>query len=184
MSPRGYEAEISEDGLYRYWLERRDLWGPELELFGGASKKPEGWCTFVLLNPSTANAHVDDPTIRRCRGFATGLGAESFAVANLFAFRAPEPAMLLYCSDPVGPENDSAIRRALGTGGPVIVGWGAIGHKWLRELARPRVQLLVDLAVGTGKERLCLGTCANGQPRHPLFVPAGTVPVPWATKIP
>ena len=50
-------ATISPCGLYRYRLWRG--WNPELPTVN-----------FVMLNPSTADDAVDDPTIRRCLRYA------------------------------------------------------------------------------------------------------------------
>ena len=82
-------AVISQDGLYRYHLERRWSDAPFL--------------TFVMLNPSTADAEIDDPTIRRCVGFSKREGAGGIAVVNLYAFRATSPADLRQASAPYGP---------------------------------------------------------------------------------
>lgn len=138
-----------------------------------------------MLNPSIANAVADDATIRRCRGFSTSFGADCFVVINLFAFCATDPKDLRGVADPVGPENDSAWRLALDTRvGPVIVGWGALSPGWLSALARPRVAALVKLAEHMAIPLLCLGTCANGQPMHPLFVSASRALYRWNPKIP
>ena len=74
-------ATISPCGSYRYTLTR-DL---------GLAMKPKRPCLFVMLNPSTADALMDDRTIRRCKGFATREGCTSLTVVNLFAFRATNP---------------------------------------------------------------------------------------------
>lgn len=68
-------AVLSEDGVYRYRLTRE--WGENLD----ACKR----VCFVMLNPSTADASKDDPTIRKCIGFATRLGFDALEVVNLFA---------------------------------------------------------------------------------------------------
>lgn len=88
------DAVISDDGLYRYLLERH--WDDTTSS-----------CTFVMLNPSTADALVDDPTIRRCVGFAKSFGCGSLRVVNLYAYRATKPAELWTVDDPVGPANGS-----------------------------------------------------------------------------
>lgn len=156
-------ARISDNGLYRYALLRR--W---------AASGPVA--TFVMLNPSTADAYVDDPTIRRCIGFARTWGCGAVHVLNLYAYRATKPADLWLADDPVGPANDrylsrhvlaSRIRRD-----PFVVAWGA--H------ARPdRVAHFVDM-LGVRKDHLtCLGTTRSGAPRHPLYIPGDTPLRPW-----
>lgn len=72
-------ATISECGRYRYRLTRRFADGP--------------CATFVMLNPSTADETIDDPTIRRCRNFAIREGCGGLVVVNLFAYRATDPRL-------------------------------------------------------------------------------------------
>lgn len=151
--PRG-SASLSDDGHYRYSLTRR--WAP-----GPAT------AVFVMLNPSTADADRDDPTIRRCAGFARREGASGLSVVNLYAFRATSPADLWAVPDPVGPENDAVLaatlRKAADHGWPVIAAWGA--H------ARPdRVGRVADLSAVCGSRLLALGVTRDGSPRHPLYL--------------
>lgn len=147
-------AMISEDGRYRYTLERE--WD---------RAKPTA--VFVMLNPSTADANADDPTIRRCRGFAQALGYGGLVVANLFAYRATDPSDLLYVEDPVGPENDAMILALAARGdGRVICAWGAGGTL----LQRGRTVLAMLRKAGYTPMRL--GEPTNGgSPRHPLYLP-------------
>jgi hypothetical protein len=70
-------ARLSECGTWRYYLARH--WAPKGEALA-----------FVMLNPSTADATVDDPTIRRCIGFARRDGYAGLVVVNLFALRSTE----------------------------------------------------------------------------------------------
>ena len=117
-------AEFSEDGRYRYYLTRR--WD-----------KCRYPIIFALLNPSTATAETDDPTIRRCIGYARKWGYGGLIVVNLFALRSPNPETLYTLDDPVGPENkeywDKAIHEACqdalygegpGYESPILCGWG------------------------------------------------------------
>lgn len=155
-------ARISDDGLYRYLLTRR--WG-----HGKTA-------TFVMLNPSTADAEVDDPTIRRCVGFAAALGCAALAVVNLYAWRATKPADLWRAPDPVGEKADRYLtllaRAARAERAPLIAAWGAN--------ARPdRVAAVLALP---GMDRLtALGVTKDGAPRHPLYLPAAATPAPWPT---
>ena len=89
-------AELSEDSKYRYWLRRSWKYGGDGQVI-----------CFIMLNPSTADALTDDPTIRRCMGFVRSWGGSVLSVRNLFALRATDPAELRTASDPVGPKGDT-----------------------------------------------------------------------------
>ncbi len=161
-------ARSSACGRYRYVLGRH--WGDEVAL--GMSAGPG--VTFIMLNPSTADAAEDDPTIRRCIGFAKRLGESSLEVVNLFALRSTDPKALSRETDNVGPENDEAIRRACGerSAHVVIAAWGIIG-----QACRKRVEQVLGI-VGA-RPLFCLGKSAGGAPRHPLYIPADAPLVPW-----
>lgn len=157
LTDRG--AEISTDGRYRHVLWRR--W----------ADTPRGDLGFILLNPSTADAIDDDPTVRRCVGFARRDGYGGIRIANLFDLRATHPVELINNPDPVGPKNDPWARLVMACT-TVVVGWGAV-HKLLRW----RVGQVVDLAGGW--PMWCLGTTDGGDPRHPLYLRADTPLQPW-----
>src|SRR5262245_13227298 len=106
-------AELSPCGRYRYALTR--TWGD-----------PKKVVCWVMLNPSTADADQDDPTIRRCLGFSRAWGAGGLVVVNLFALRATDPDQLRIAADPVGPDNDSHLSTAA-FGRLVVAAWGARG---------------------------------------------------------
>ena len=115
--------------------------------------------TFVLLNPSTATEHQDDPTIRRCVRFAIQWGYSGLYILNLFGYRATLPSDMRKAYDPVGPENLKYIKETQTE--LVVVGWGNHGtYKGqdkivLNELNNPH----------------SLGINKNGTPKHPLYVP-------------
>ena len=92
------DAVLSECKKYRYMLRR--VWD---------RTKPA--CLFIGLNPSTADATVDDPTIRRCVGFADSWGYGELVVGNLYAFRATKPKDMFNQDDPVGPFNDLWLKK-------------------------------------------------------------------------
>lgn len=161
-------AEISPDGRYRYSLDRRWEDGPKV--------------TWVMLNPSTADADVDDPTLRRCIAFSQAHGFGALEVVNLFALRSSDPAALLTADDPVGPDNDRALDRAA-FADRLVYGWGA----WLTNLPRrDRARLpAMDYAMEdrllwfNSTPPLCLGRTRAGAPRHPLYLPHHTRFEPW-----
>lgn len=143
-------ATFSDCGKFRYTLSRTIGPGP----------LRHGW---IMLNPSTADATTDDPTIRRCIGFSRRECAASLVVTNLFAFRATDPRDLKAAKYPVGPENDHHIGKLLETCHLVIAAWGAHAPDW-------RVREVVKLAGGS--PLWCIGRTSKGQPRHPLMVKA------------
>lgn len=155
-------AEISACDLYRYGLTR--VWHPE--------RASITWC---MLNPSTADAKTDDPTIRKCIGFARRWGYGGIRVINLFALRATDPKELLRVRDPVGPANIDVLRGPLDA--PVIVGWGSrIPQKpfadRMARIVRMRARVEADMWY-------CLGRTKYGEPRHPLMLPYTTAREPW-----
>jgi hypothetical protein len=122
---------------------------------------------FIMLNPSTADADVDDPTIRRCMGFARSRNFGGIVVANLFAFRATKPQDMKAAADPVGPANNQCIQEVLAQACiddvPVLAAWGAHGNY------RGRDKQVVAIAE---RPFYCLGQTKDGHPRHPLYVRA------------
>lgn len=162
--PEGVEvrkhADLSDDGMYRYYLGR--TWGPSV--VGGHRS-----LAFIMLNPSTADAEQDDPTIRKCVGFARRLGYNGISVFNLYALRATDPKVLLSAvragRDAVGPDNDGRLRTMLAArqsaGHHVVAAWGA-------HAPDPRVRQVLDMP---GSRALCsLALTAKGVPRHPLML--------------
>jgi hypothetical protein len=150
-------AILSDCERYRYTLTRE--WN--------AGAPP---LTFIMLNPSTADATVDDRTIRRCISFAQARGFGGLRVVNLFAFRATDPAHMKAEFDPIGPENDMHLRAALvaakDDNAPVIAAWGVDG------VYKARDGDVRALAQECGVTLMCLGTTKDGHPRHPLYVRA------------
>jgi hypothetical protein len=151
--PSTRSAVISGYGKYRYHLFRKL----------GESRRA---ATFIMLNPSTADHQVDDPTIRKVMGFARRWGCDELHVVNLFAFRATKPGDLREATDPVGPENRAWLRRAvdLARDGLVMCAWGTHGAylgqdkavlRWIGGYCRP----------------MCLGMTRGCHPTHPLYVP-------------
>lgn len=151
--PKQRGAIFDETKQYRYSLWR--TWDSR-----GAS------LAFVLLNPSQANEVDDDPTIRRCMGFARGWGYQSVEIVNLFAYRATKVSTLRKAKDPVGPENDLYIRQAAERADMLLYAWGNWGCLRGRNL---EVQSLLQ-EFNSG----CLGLTNKGNPKHPLYLPKQT----------
>lgn len=148
-------AEISKCKLYRYMLHRQ--WDD------GAYALP-----IIMLNPSIADASIDDPTIKRCMSFAQRDGFGGIRVFNLFAFRATDPADMMSAKDPVGPEGDHYIQGALDAslvgGIPILAAWGVHGSH------QGRADHVIGMARRSGANLQCLGKTKDGCPRHPLYV--------------
>jgi hypothetical protein len=124
---------------------------------------------FVGLNPSTADADNDDPTIRRCIRFARDWGHGGVLMGNLFAFRATNPQDMLRALDPVGERNDYWLRHMASLAGLVVAAWGAHGQH------RDRAQAVVGSGV-LGSFTV-LGLTKAGHPRHPLYMRADSRPL-------
>ena len=140
-------AGFSRCKSYRYWLQRRWDDGPEIVCVG--------------LNPSTADAKTDDPTLRRIMGFGDNWGFSAVTVINLFAWRSQHPRELSKVQDPVGPRNNYWIKELCRGSEPVVAAWGNGGALHGRN----------QYALNRMPELHCLGLTQQGHPRHPLYAP-------------
>jgi hypothetical protein len=153
-------AILSPDGLYRYRLTRTWGDGP--------------MATFLMCNPSTADASVNDATIVRCREFARSWGCGGLCVGNAYGLRSTDPKGLWLAPDPVGPKNDAYLTqlaaRAWSRGWPLVVAWGM-------NVKPGRVAQVLALP-GMGNLQ-ALGVTKSGAPRHPLYLRSDAVLRPW-----
>jgi hypothetical protein len=169
-------AEISECGRYRYWLMR------EFPERLGDPRTQEPSILFVMLNPSTADEHNEDRTLKRCIAFAKAGGFKRLEIVNLFAYRATDPADLRTAYErgglveACGPENGDAIMEALDACGTICAAWGGT---FADGFASSRACDFTLMASRMGRKLVCLGTTAEGHPRHPLFVPGRTTLQPF-----
>lgn len=152
-------AWISGCGTYRYDLTRH--WDDD---------KPA--VTWIMLNPSTADGDVDDPTIRRCIGFARSWGYGGIIVRNLYALRATNPSELRRHPAPIGPENDSYLTECQ-FATLVVCAWGS------HSIARTRALAVRKDLRRDGAPLHHLGLTKDGQPRHPLYLKGDLTPIPW-----
>ncbi|WP_417459146.1 DUF1643 domain-containing protein [Kordiimonas sp.] len=153
-------ALFSECRNYRWALWRQ--WNPSLAT-----------CVFIGLNPSTADETEDDPTIRRCIGFAKSWGLGKLVMLNAYGFSATQPKDMKAAGEPVGEHNDAMIgavaRAAVDSGGIVIAAWGSHCEE----------QRQVAVCEAVNREIRCLGTTKYGRPKHPLYLRADTKPEPF-----
>ncbi len=131
------------------------------------------YAMFIGLNPSTADETQDDPTIRRCTGFAKAWGYGALCMTNIFAFRATDPRVMKQQKEPVGEDNQRHIVECASNAGIVVAAWGTHGvfknqdfnvRLWIASINTPIFHL------GLSKE---------GHPKHPLYLKADTKPMPF-----
>lgn len=177
VSAQTLDAVISDDGLYRYYLERKIPPDPTYDDFG-----VNGWLCFVMLNPSVADQTNNDPTIRKCKGFALRTRHRGIRVVNLYAYRATYPKDLMAAHragvDVVGQDADRWIRHAFTNSSSVVVAWGKPGP-------RPeRVGRVVSIASEMGVTLHAIGTNTArdfaGQPKHPSRTAYATPMTIWS----
>lgn len=150
-------ANFSRCKNYRYALWRR--WNDG-----------DNFMLLIGLNPSTADHRQDDPTIRRCMGFARDWGYAGLCVANLFAYRATYPKDLFAAEDPVGPKNDQWLRKLACQADLVVAAWGNLGHHQNR----------AHQVAATLDNLHAIRVNASGDPAHPLYLPKHLRAHPWA----
>ena len=155
-------AFFDETGTYRFHL-MRDLTPLTIPTVAhpGATV-----CTFIMLNPSTADANNDDPTIRRCRNFALGWGFSHLSVVNLSPYRSTSPYKLIRHETPkeVIEQNRRFVNVAVTTSTVSIAAWGAFDLEKVAG-ASEVIQDLEEANVSV----YCLERTKNGHPRHPLY---------------
>lgn len=159
---RGAILSVCERFRYRLWRK----WGD-----GG-----KGSLVFLMLNPSTADAMQEDPTVRKCMGFANRNGYKGIEIINLFAFRTPKPSMLRTEGYVIGVENDRHIKAVLSSNADVVLAWGR--HPFPSERLRQVRRLILKLNesdshvehLGHGNHFWTLGMNKGGTPAHPLML--------------
>lgn len=157
-------ATFSDCRSYRYRLWR----------YWDRTKPP---LCFLMLNPSTADDLSNDPTVERCQRRALAMGFGGLEVVNIFAYRSTDPSALYSLDDPVGPENDQAIRDACGLAGMVICAWGDHGKINGRSA---QIKRLLSVA---GIVPHALAVNSSGEPKHPLYVSYDTSPLPFDAMV-
>jgi|SRR6185437_13053638 len=139
-------AEFSKCRKYRYALWRQwDI------------SKP--WVMFIGLNPSTANATTDDPTIRRVKSISNNLGYGGFYMMNCFPFISTDPKQLKEFGNT--KINDEWLRKIANRCETIICAWG--NFNIVRESGREYelIHMFPDAKA--------LHINKNGSPKHPLY---------------
>lgn len=153
-------ARYSPCEIYRYTLQR--IWEPGQPIVA-----------FIGLNPSTATEVENDPTVRRCIGYALSWGYGGMRMLNAFGLRSTDPKGLKQIDDPVGPGNDLWIRKMTKDAALTVACWGT--HAELNA----RHQQLVTMLNTAGCRIHCLGMTKGGFPKHPLYLRQSLTAVPF-----
>lgn len=149
------DAVISDCAQYRYLLRR--AWD---------HAKPRA--LFIMFNPSTADADVDDATIRSCIRLCRGWEYGSFEVINLFAFRSTDASKVPMADDPIGPDNHKISEAAIARCDMPICAWGKF------TFGQARSKIVHEMIRSHRPAAFCLGTNGDGSPKHPLYIKTGT----------
>ena len=156
------KAIFSPDRIYRYMLTRQ--WD-----------NTKSYVAFVGVNPSTADENLDDPTIRRCMGFAKAWGMGGIIMVNLFAFRATDPKDMKNSIDPIGPENNHYLMETIKHANVIVAAWGNHGKFKSRDSIVKKMLKTQELA---GYIQLrCLELSKDGNPKHPLYLKKDLIPI-------
>lgn len=154
---------------YRFRLERAER--------GFLVSRNGRTINFLMLNPSTATADVDDPTIAKCWRYAVSWGFRHLIITNLYAFRATDPKKMLAAlnegaTNAIGPGNDQEIWWAAKEAELTVMAWGQNAEKARAEYVRATLsEGNVKLAyLRWGKSR---------EPHHPLYLPGHLSPTTW-----
>lgn len=161
------DAEFSGDGRHRILMRR---W------LGEAF--PKRYLLFIGMNPSTADATVNDPTCAREWTFARREGFDAMIKANVGDYRATHPKMLLEPGVVASsPANLPAIRAAAAGADKVV-----LCHGKLNKALVPAGAALVEAMREDGIDLWCFGVNGDGSPKHPLYLRADTPLVRWAAQ--
>ena len=158
------QAIISTNKKYRWWLGRFTNWeGPLI--------------VYIGLNPSKADAKIDDATTLTWKRFTHQNGACGYLVVNPFALIATNYRDLLQADDPVGSMCDFYIHRALTVATYIVPCWGSRDR--LPKSLHPRLDEVLNKIKQYDKPIYCFGVTKSGDPRHPLYLKKDTPFLPW-----
>lgn len=165
------ETIFSPCRKYRYTLWRE--WD-EVPLWSAANGRANHYVQFIGLNPSTADETQDDPTIRRCIGFAKAWGYGALCMTNLFAWRDTDPKAMKKAGDSVaGIDNQHHLLQCASNAGIVIAAWGRDGAHLNQDLNVRQYMDSINIPLHHP------GLNSDGTPKHPLYLKKTTKPEPW-----
>lgn len=158
------KAVFSDCDEYRYYLSRK-IENQEAITFKRIA--------FLLLNPSTATAEKNDPTISKCCTYARLWGYSDLTVVNIFAYRSTDPKALAKSDDPVGPENDMHILNVAKSVDMVLCAWGLHGK------LHDRGKIVTGMLRQNDIRLYYLELNQDGSPCHPLYKKLDLKPSHW-----
>ena len=157
-------AILSPCMQYRYRLDRViGMTGPVYAFFG--------------VNPSTADASLDDATVRKWIGFCKRWGASRFIVGNVFAYRSTDVRELATVDDPHGPDIGDHITDIITEADILVPCWGNTTK--VPPTLKSFFDVLMDALVSSGKPVMHFGRTNSGDPKHPLMLGYSTPLIPW-----
>jgi hypothetical protein len=158
-------AVLSKCNKYRYKLYR------EVDLF------KEKTIAYFGINPSTADATIDDATVKKWRGFTERNNGKRFIVGNVFAYRATDVSELSKTSEPIGIENPKYLAEIIAEADVLVPCWGS--RNKIPKHLRGELDNFMELLKQSGKPIFCLGKTLSGDPKHPLMLGYSTQLVEW-----
>lgn len=160
-------AIISPCGQYRYRLERTvAMEGPVYAFFG--------------INPSTADASLDDATVRKWIGFVKRWGGSRFIVGNVFAFRSTDVKALATVEDAFGDDIGEHTADIIEAADILVPCWGDQGK--VPPQLRFAFDVLLEALTCSGKPVMHFGLTKGGDPKHPLMLGYDTPLQPFLSK--
>lgn len=169
------ETKFSPCRKYRYvlWRQFYSMLAVTPPLLPVEGNREHNYLMVIGLNPSTADETQDDPTIRRCIGFAKRWGYGALCMTNLFAWRATRPEDMKRQDDPCGPDNQHHLLSSAKGAGMVLAAWGKHGSYRSQDLTA--CAWLSEIGVNMH----CLRENRDGSPIHPLYVASKTAPIAY-----
>lgn len=169
------DADLSPCGRYRFRLTRRE---PQQDwpLLPLATRKHRT-VAWVMCNPSTADADVDDASVRKVWGFSQRWGYRSVIVVNTNPERCTDPREQSdYVKESAADTNDDVLRCVPVFADRIVVAWG--------RCALPRhVERTLRLLLASRRRLHALRETAAGQPCHPLMLPYSLEPFHWRPEV-
>jgi hypothetical protein len=164
------DAVFSVDRAHRLELTR--VWDRALPML-----------VVCMLNPSTADHEVEDPTLLALIHFGKLWGYGGLRIVNLYSLRTSKPAEMFAALDRATHVDNERYRAeatfyARDHGGRMLAAWGNGGAVRATFFSAWAVQH-VDL--------VCLGTTLSGAPKHPMArgqhrIPRDQMPMVWRAR--